>query len=131
MQVRLTDSDDPFFLWQALITEDDYNQTLRREQNLLIDFGSFPGKLCELLDRCRQTDQSMYKSNEMLNFWGCRFSASLKCEEKQASLSIAESTTFKQICHLSLRLLPASEASLRAHMHEIVRCYKVATDVLL
>lgn len=47
---------DPFFLWQALISEEEFG-ILRRDQNLLIDYAHFPHKLSELLERCRVVDE--------------------------------------------------------------------------
>jgi spindle assembly abnormal protein 6 len=49
--LKLTDTTDPFFLWQTVLTEEDYG-VLRREQNLLIDFSRFPMKLIELFQQC-------------------------------------------------------------------------------
>uniref|UniRef100_A0A3Q3WQ37 Spindle assembly abnormal protein 6 N-terminal domain-containing protein n=1 Tax=Mola mola TaxID=94237 RepID=A0A3Q3WQ37_MOLML len=55
--VKLTDDVDPFFLFNLLISEEDF-QSLKMQQGLLIDFTSFPQKFIDLLDLCYSEQDS-------------------------------------------------------------------------
>lgn len=114
---------DPFFVWQTVITEDDY-QALCREQNLLVDFSRFPYKLSELLDKCRVSAQEERPA----------FAAVLNILQddatgRSATFGITETTTFRQITHLALRLSPVNEKTLRKHLLEVMQHYKVSLRI--
>jgi spindle assembly abnormal protein 6 len=49
----MTDSSDPFFLWQCILSEEDYF-AMRREQSLVVDFTRFPAFLIGLFEKCQQ-----------------------------------------------------------------------------
>lgn len=51
--IRLTDDTDPFFLYNLVISEEDF-QSLKLQQGLLVDFLSFPQKFIDLLQQCMQ-----------------------------------------------------------------------------
>lgn len=53
LEIRLTDAADPFFLWQCVLTEDDYFQ-MKREQALVVEFARFPSFLIGLVEKCQQ-----------------------------------------------------------------------------
>lgn len=62
LRVQLTSEEDPFFLHTLEVSEEDFS-TLKVEQGILVDFGTFPGKLIELLDACidsRNQDPARY-----------------------------------------------------------------------
>ena len=71
--MRLTDEDDPFFLYQLTLSEEDFQGTftlrgcwlirvnclgLRTEQSLLVDFATFPRKVIELMHECNNEEHN-------------------------------------------------------------------------
>lgn len=110
------DPGDPFFLWTCNITEEDF-LLLKREQNLLIEYNTFPYKLVELLQQCLIQSKEASPS----------FTAILTVPDvggHPASLSIMECTSFRQINHLTLRFLPPAEPQFRRHIGDILHRYK-------
>ncbi|ETE67639.1 Spindle assembly abnormal protein 6-like protein, partial [Ophiophagus hannah] len=51
--VRLTEDSDPFFLYNLVISEEDF-QSLKLQQSLLVDFSAFPQRFIDLLQHCIQ-----------------------------------------------------------------------------
>jgi SAS-6-like protein len=109
---------DPFFVWQAVLTEDDY-AVLRRDQNLVIDFSHFPYKMAELLDKCRKCSQE-----ERPSFYALLNTTQDDVQGRMAMLMIVETTTFRQITHIALKLAPINEQTLRQHLMGIIHQYK-------
>lgn len=50
LEIKLTDAGDPFFLWQAVLSEEDY-RVLAQEQGLRPSFAEFPYHLMRLFER--------------------------------------------------------------------------------
>uniref|UniRef100_A0A8C2S1H0 Spindle assembly abnormal protein 6 N-terminal domain-containing protein n=1 Tax=Capra hircus TaxID=9925 RepID=A0A8C2S1H0_CAPHI len=72
--IRLTDDADPFFLYNLVISEEDF-QSLKFQQGLLVDFLAFPQKFIDLLQQCTQEyeeklslTQSLDDVTRQLNF---------------------------------------------------------------
>jgi hypothetical protein len=51
LRIHASSEDDPFFLHTLEVSEEDF-QGLKADQGILVDFGSFPGKIISLLERC-------------------------------------------------------------------------------
>ena len=49
--LEIADESDPYFHHSLALTEVEF-QELRAEQSILVDFGAFPAKVVELLERC-------------------------------------------------------------------------------
>lgn len=127
LEVKLSDSLDPFFMWQLVMGEEEYF-TLKREQALLIDFGGFPYKLIELLQAC------VGHAREERPVYAAWLSVTAGSEDgrrpSDAVLTITESTSIRQIPHLSLRLGAVNEATMRKHLGEMIRQYRQEVDGL-
>ncbi|XP_013863508.1 spindle assembly abnormal protein 6 homolog [Austrofundulus limnaeus] len=107
--VRLTDDIDPYFLFNLSISEEDF-QSLKVQQGLLIDFGSFPQKFIDLLNLCCSEQES-----------DCpRFLLQLTCQspllEGAASFSVVETNAFKHLNHLCLRLVQGSDKEVKDYL---------------
>lgn len=125
--MKLIDSVDPFFMWHASLSEEDYF-VLKREQSLLIDFSRFPYKLIELLQSC------VTHSREEHPVYTAWLNVSAGTEDGRrpadAVLSITEATTLRQVAHLSLRFGAVNDATMRKHLAEMVRQYRDEVDGL-
>ncbi|XP_068176188.1 spindle assembly abnormal protein 6 homolog [Antennarius striatus] len=107
--VKLTDDQDPYFLFTLTISEEDF-QSLKVQQGLLIDFGSFPQKFIDLLNLCYSEQESDSP----------RFLLHLSCQSPVlqgiASFSVVETNAFKHLNHLSLRTAQASDKEVKDHL---------------
>jgi spindle assembly abnormal protein 6 len=55
--IKLTDDQDPFFLYSLYMSEEDY-QILKCQQGLLVDFGAFGQKFVDLLNLCEKDEKT-------------------------------------------------------------------------
>ena len=92
LSFRLTEEEDPFFLDNLDISEEDF-QALKTDQSLLVDFSTFPRKVIELLELCAGPEQQSTP----------QFLAYLVCSPAGDCLKLAETNPFKQLTHLSLQ----------------------------
>ena len=53
INLKITDSEDPLFLYMSSIGESDF-QILKQNQNLFIEYKEFPQKLIEMLELCKE-----------------------------------------------------------------------------
>ena len=53
LRMEFTDENDPFFLFYLEVCEEAFHE-LKKEQNLSINFATFPSKYIELLNLCLQ-----------------------------------------------------------------------------
>jgi len=122
LQLRVSDANDPFFMFQLDLGEEDYHQ-LRREQNLFVDFANFPYRLIELLQRCLQEGSTR------------QFAAQLATGQEEsgrgiAVLSFQEATSFRQVTQLSLRLKAVGEDVIRRQLSDLLNRYREQISAL-
>ncbi|XP_036442493.1 spindle assembly abnormal protein 6 homolog isoform X1 [Colossoma macropomum] len=108
--VRLTDDADLYFLYNLVISEEDF-QSLKVQQGLLIDFTSFPQKFIDLLDQCI-AEQDKDNPRFLLQL----SSTSSALDHSPASLNVVETNAFKHLTHLSLKLLPGSDVEVKKYL---------------
>lgn len=116
LQLRISDVNDPFFMWQLDLTEEEF-YSLRAEQNLLVDFANFPYKLIELLQKCLA-----FPANEP----AAPFYAQLTVnpQEGSAHLAFIERTSFRQVTQLSLKLKAVESEVLKRKLADLLRNYR-------
>ncbi|KAG1668396.1 Spindle assembly abnormal protein 6 [Nymphon striatum] len=113
ISVQLTDDVDLFFLYNLLLTEEDF-QVLKAQQGLLVDFTLFPLKFVELLELCLQE-----QDKETPRFLLClKINGSGELSEPSycAELKIIETNPFKHLIHLSLKLTSGSDNEVKKHL---------------
>uniref|UniRef100_A0A673HQY4 Spindle assembly abnormal protein 6 homolog n=1 Tax=Sinocyclocheilus rhinocerous TaxID=307959 RepID=A0A673HQY4_9TELE len=108
--VRLTDDTDLYFLYNLVISEEDF-QSLKVQQGLLIDFTSFPQKFIDLLEQC-----IFEQDKENPRFLLQLTSASSAFDHSPSNLNIVETNAFKHLTHLSLKLLPGSDTDIKKYL---------------
>uniref|UniRef100_A0A8C2GU77 Spindle assembly abnormal protein 6 homolog n=1 Tax=Cyprinus carpio TaxID=7962 RepID=A0A8C2GU77_CYPCA len=105
--VRLTDDSDFYFLYNLVISEEDF-QSLKVQQGLLIDFTSFPQKFIDLLEQCI-SEQDKENPRFLLQL-------SSAFDHSPSNLNIVETNAFKHLTHLSLKLLPGSDTDIKKYL---------------
>ncbi|XP_061535449.1 spindle assembly abnormal protein 6 homolog isoform X1 [Phycodurus eques] len=123
LQVRLTDDTDPFFLYNLILSEEDF-QSLKIQQGLVFEFISFPKKLIDLLHQCQSEENSSHPSFKLL--LSCD-SASL---DGPAHLSVVQSNSFKEINFLSLRLTKSSDKNVKVYLAACLSSLKDEKEAL-
>jgi spindle assembly abnormal protein 6 len=110
--ISLTDSLDPLFLFTNDLSEADY-QIIKNEQSLLVDFQNFTNFMQRLLEQC---------NNEKghTNPFSCIFTYS----HNDAIFIIQETSQFKQVSVIALKLRAANETTLKKHLSNMVKEYK-------
>ncbi|XP_078074332.1 spindle assembly abnormal protein 6 homolog [Mustelus asterias] len=116
--VRLTDDIDPFFLYNLIITEEDF-QSLKHQQGLLIDFSAFPQKFIDLLQQCIQEE-----SKEVPRFLLQLVSSAPLFDCTPAYLNVVETNPFKHLNHLSLKLLHGTDVEMKKYLASCLKCIK-------
>lgn len=94
---------------------------MRTEQNLLVDFAYFPYKLIELLQRC------IAASNEQPPSFLAQLSVG---QDSTARLSFLETTSFRQVTLLSLKLKALNDDVMKRQFSELLRQYREQIAVL-
>ncbi|XP_072927664.1 spindle assembly abnormal protein 6 homolog isoform X1 [Hemitrygon akajei] len=110
LSVRLTDDTDPFFLYNLMISEDDF-LSLKNQQGLLVEFSAFPQRFIELLDQCIQE-----QNKDVPRFTLQLVTQSPALDHMPASLNIIETNPFKHLTHLSLKLLPGNDNEIKKYL---------------
>ncbi|XP_061627792.1 spindle assembly abnormal protein 6 homolog isoform X2 [Phyllopteryx taeniolatus] len=123
LQVRLTDDTDPFFLYNLILSEEDF-QSFKIQQGLVFEFISFPKKLIDLLHQCQSEENSSHPSFKLL--LSCD-SASL---DGPAHLSVVQSNSFKEINFLSLRLTKSSDKNVKVYLAACLSSLKDEKETL-
>ncbi|KAK3743903.1 hypothetical protein QZH41_008766 [Actinostola sp. cb2023] len=118
LSVRLTDDSDPFFLYSLVLNEEDF-QSLKSQQGLLVDFGSFPQKFVDLLEMCL-TEEHKDMPKFLLQF----VSTSGSYERGVGNLNIIETNPFKHLTHLSLRFLPGNDTEVKKYLADCLKKFK-------
>ncbi|KAM5293493.1 spindle assembly abnormal protein 6 homolog [Glossophaga mutica] len=116
--IRLTDDTDPFFLYNLVISEEDF-QSLKFQQGLLVDFLAFPQKFIDLLRQCTQE-----QARETPRFLLQLVSPAAVLDNSPALLNVVETNPFKHLTHLSLKLLPGNDVEIKKFLAGCLKCSK-------
>ncbi|RXM28105.1 Spindle assembly abnormal protein 6-like [Acipenser ruthenus] len=119
--VRITDDIDPYFLYNLVISEEDF-QSLKVQQGLLVDFSAFPQKFIDLLHQCIQ-EQDKDNPRFLLQF----LSSTPVLDHTPAHLNIVETNAFKHLTHLSLKLLHGTDVEIKKYLAICLTCVKAQT----
>uniref|UniRef100_A0A452IWZ2 Spindle assembly abnormal protein 6 homolog n=1 Tax=Gopherus agassizii TaxID=38772 RepID=A0A452IWZ2_9SAUR len=122
--VQLTDDTDPFFLYNLVISEEDF-QSLKCQQGLLVDFSAFPQRFVDLLQQCIQ-EQNKDTPRFLLQLDA---SASV-LDHTPAFLNVVETNPFKHLTHLSLKFLPGNDAEIKKFLAICLKCIKEEKSLL-
>ncbi|XP_077602173.1 spindle assembly abnormal protein 6 homolog isoform X4 [Crocuta crocuta] len=117
--IRLTDDTDPFFLYNLVISEEDF-QSLKFQQGLLVDFLAFPQKFIDLLQQCTQEH-----AKEIPRFLLQLVSPASILDNSPAFLNVVETNPFKHLTHLSLKLLPGNDVEIKKFLASCLKSSKV------
>ena len=135
LEIQLTDTSDPYFYCHLEINEEDFHN-LKTEQNLLVDFASFPLKFVELLKECSKPNSSYVvlpchsltlalPDSTLTHFPSfvahLRHSAS---SSVPSILSIIETNSFRNITHLSLNFIVGNDAEVKQYLAGLVKEFK-------
>ncbi|RLW05896.1 hypothetical protein DV515_00004964 [Chloebia gouldiae] len=118
LAVRLTDDTDPFFLYNLVISEEDF-QSLKSQQGLLVDFSAFPQKFIDLLQQCIQE-----QNKDIPRFLLQLVSSAPALDHTPVSLNVVETNPFKHLTHLSLKFLPGTDAEIKKFLANCLKCLK-------
>ncbi|XP_053929082.1 spindle assembly abnormal protein 6 homolog isoform X2 [Cuculus canorus] len=118
LAVRLTDDTDPFFLYNLVISEEDF-QSLKSQQGLLVDFSAFPQKFIDLLQQCIQE-----QNKDIPRFLLQLVSSSALLDHTPVYLNVVETNPFKHLTHLSLKFLPGNDAEIKKFLATCLKCLK-------
>ncbi|NXV49193.1 SAS6 protein, partial [Uria aalge] len=118
LAVRLTDDTDPFFLYNLVISEEDF-QSLKSQQGLLVDFSAFPQKFIDLLQQCIQE-----QNKDIPRFLLQLVSSASVLDHTPVSLNVVETNPFKHLTHLSLKFLPGNDAEIKKFLASCLKCLK-------
>ncbi|XP_032302196.1 spindle assembly abnormal protein 6 homolog isoform X2 [Coturnix japonica] len=118
LAVRLTDDADPFFLYNLVISEEDF-QSLKSQQGLLVDFSAFPQKFIDLLQQCIQE-----QNKDIPRFLLQLVSSASALDRTPVSLNVVETNPFKHLTHLSLKFLPGNDAEIKKFLASCLKCLK-------
>uniref|UniRef100_A0A8C8VDZ6 Spindle assembly abnormal protein 6 homolog n=1 Tax=Pelusios castaneus TaxID=367368 RepID=A0A8C8VDZ6_9SAUR len=116
--VQLTDDTDPFFLYNLVISEEDF-QSLKCQQGLLVDFCAFPQRFIDLLQQCIQ-EQDKDTPRFLLQL----VSSASVLDHTPAFLNVVETNPFKHLTHLSLKFLPGNDAEIKKFLAICLKCIK-------
>ncbi|KFO98689.1 Spindle assembly abnormal protein 6 [Calypte anna] len=118
LAVRLTDDTDPFFLYNLVISEEDF-QSLKSQQGLLVDFSAFPQKFIDLLQQCIQE-----QNKDIPRFLLQLVSSASILDHTPVFLNVVETNPFKHLTHLSLKFLPGNDAEIKKFLASCLKCLK-------
>ncbi|KAM6327433.1 spindle assembly abnormal protein 6 homolog [Podargus strigoides] len=118
LAVRLTDDTDPFFLYNLVISEEDF-QSLKSQQGLLVDFSAFPQKFIDLLQQCIQE-----QNKDIPRFLLQLVSSASVLDHTPVFLNVVETNPFKHLTHLSLKFLPGNDAEIKKFLASCLKCLK-------
>ncbi|KGL76619.1 Spindle assembly abnormal protein 6, partial [Tinamus guttatus] len=124
LAVRLTDDSDPFFLYNLVISEEDF-QSLKSQQGLLVDFSSFPQKFIDLLHQCIQE-----QNKDIPRFLLQLVSSASLLDHTPVFLNVVETNPFKHLTHLSLKFLPGNDAEIKKFLASCLKSLKEDKEML-
>ncbi|KAM5149080.1 spindle assembly abnormal protein 6 homolog isoform 2-T2 [Mantella aurantiaca] len=122
--VRMTDDTDLLFLFNLVISEDDF-QSLKLQQGLLVDYTAFPQKFIDLLHQCvNEENKDAPRFLLQLSYSGPVLGSS------PTQLDVVETNSFKHLTHLSLRFQPANDIEVKTYLATCLRSIKEEKCVL-
>ncbi|CAF4316311.1 unnamed protein product, partial [Adineta steineri] len=119
--IKLTDDDDPFFLYELHINAEDF-KNLKQEEKIVVDFNTFPEHVIGYLKLCiRDQHIDITPGN------GSRYQLQLVSGEPQLTngqvyLRVVEISSFKHLTHLSLMFTSANDYEVRSYL---ARCLQL------
>ncbi|XP_042317629.1 spindle assembly abnormal protein 6 homolog isoform X4 [Sceloporus undulatus] len=116
--VRLTEDSDPFFLYNLVISEEDF-QSLKLQQSLLVDFSAFPQRFIDLLQHCIQE-----QNKDIPRFLLQLISSGSSLDHAPSFLNVVETNPFKHLTHLSLKFLPGNDTEIKKFLATCLKCVK-------
>nr|XP_056701475.1 spindle assembly abnormal protein 6 homolog [Euleptes europaea] len=116
--VRLTEDSDPFFLYNLVISEEDF-QSLKLQQSLLVDFSAFPQRFIDLLQQCIQE-----QNKDIPRFLLQLVSSGSSPDHTPSFLNVIETNPFKHLTHLSLKFLPGNDTDIKKFLATCLKCIK-------
>uniref|UniRef100_A0A8C4S7N3 Spindle assembly abnormal protein 6 homolog n=1 Tax=Erpetoichthys calabaricus TaxID=27687 RepID=A0A8C4S7N3_ERPCA len=116
--VRLTDDIDPFFFYNLIISEEDF-QSIKLQQGLLVDFSSFPQKFIDLLQQC-----ILEADKESPRFLLQLISPVTVLDHSPSHLNVIETNAFKHLTHLSLKFLHGTDVEIKKYLADCLKCIK-------
>ncbi|KAH0618376.1 hypothetical protein JD844_017516 [Phrynosoma platyrhinos] len=116
--VRLTEDSDPFFLYNLIISEEDF-QSLKLQQSLLVDFSAFPQRFIDLLQHCIQE-----QNKDIPRFLLQMVSSGSSLDHAPSFLNVVETNPFKHLTHLSLKFLPGNDTEIKKFLATCLKCVK-------
>lgn len=122
--IRITDASDPFFLYLLRLTEPNFI-ALKENQNLLVDYQSFPTFIRDLLQKC-----IVEAEKEAPKFHLCftpprqQFDGIAEIGELQFN----ETNVYKRIIHLSLEMKKANDDELKAYLAAGMKRFQLAFE---
>lgn len=113
--IKLTDEDDPFFLYELHLNAEDF-KNLKEQQSVLIEFNAFPACLIDYLKSCIR-DQNTHTASTT----GSRFQLQLVTEQgksfnEETHLRVIEISKFKHLTHISLLVTPANDYEIKNYL---------------
>ncbi|XP_015194784.2 spindle assembly abnormal protein 6 homolog isoform X2 [Lepisosteus oculatus] len=124
LAVRLTDDADAYFLYNLVISEEDF-QSLKVQQGLLVEFSAFPQKFIDLLNQCIE-EQDKDNPRFLLQL----VSSSPVLDNSCASLNIVETNAFKHLTHLCLKLIHGTDVEIKKYLATCLSCLKEEKQLL-
>ncbi|XP_062835622.1 spindle assembly abnormal protein 6 homolog isoform X2 [Anolis carolinensis] len=116
--VRLTEDSDPFFLYNLVISEEDF-QSLKLQQSLLVDFSAFPQRFIDLLQHCIQE-----QNKDIPRFLLQLISSGSNLDHGPSFLNVIETNPFKHLTHLSLKFLPGNDTEVKKFLATCLKYIK-------
>ena len=102
--LKFTDEADPYFLYTLEVNEGDF-QHLKKDQQLLVDFSTFPTKMVDYLNQCIACAQQESPKFVALLDAGA--------EGAPAVFSVIETNPFKHLQHIALRFRPGNDEAVK------------------
>ncbi|KAM3139160.1 hypothetical protein pb186bvf_008758 [Paramecium bursaria] len=102
LHLELTDDTNYQFLQVLDLTENEFI-SLKNEQSLHVDFGTFPNKLADILQLCINSQK-----DEKVSFY-----VNLETKNNESTLAVIENNEFKRLTHLALRFRSATDEILK------------------
>ncbi|UJR37009.1 hypothetical protein I4U23_029716 [Adineta vaga] len=119
--IKLTDDDDPFFLYEVHINAEDF-KNLKQEEKIVVDFNAFPEHVIGYLKLCiRDQHIDVTPGN------GSRYQLQLVSGEPQLAtgqvyVRVVEISSFKHLTHLSLMFTSANDYEIKNYL---ARCLQI------